>query len=599
MISIAVFLMSFRKLKFKKRVRMKQTKRVKSMVGHWVITFMAVLLIATGAIASNFDAIGLSSKEVAKAERLAEKFAVQVDQAEDFFEKNNLSMAGKRFKKAGQYYGKIDDLYKLHPLLLINKQRFDVISKKIAAADAAKNLDKNILSYGKKVNEAKKYLDRRDKKNCSRFLDKSLALYELIPEEHRSRQDVMDSRKLYDEISQKSGLSGKKTTAAPASTAIVNDGQNYGLESKTLKKAKSYAARYDKKLKEAKRFFDEGAPYICQKRLADADKLYVKIGTAYQASPGVVENKKLYGVMNTVITEKISAHKAGIENSIKLSHAGSGFGSDVRDLSRMLSVLIKGKEKKTSQTFLELENFKKGYDSLESFSADCQGKYKTLLEQKPDKKYERISVKEIFHLVENRVKYRDAIIKATSEEALNEIINNLSGINQKILKENTIHTVTLAKLKSADYLAEFNSIGKIKTLYAWIGAQVPADHLKAIQGLKQEQEASIQKVRKKLKFKKSDYSFKTPDMKIAAQKNAKSWGMELVYVGMEADRWHVVKNDLGIPLYKTAAGKGLYKVEGENFYRGYDVSVKKQFNGTGYDPISNVRVKSKITIYKK
>ncbi len=40
-------------------------------------------------------------------------------------------MVGKRLKKAEQYYGKIIDPYKLHPELMINKQRFDALSKKL------------------------------------------------------------------------------------------------------------------------------------------------------------------------------------------------------------------------------------------------------------------------------------------------------------------------------------------------------------------------------------------------------------------------------------------------------------------------------------
>jgi hypothetical protein len=250
-------------------------------------------------------------------------------------------------------------------------------------------------------------------------------------------------------------------------------------------------------------------------------------------------------------------------------------------------------------TLGDIDLLKNRFAALDNFYADCRDKFKTVVEQKPDGKYEQLSVKEIFQLLENRIQYRDSLVKTATEKELDRIIGGLTAINEKILNNNIITDDDIDYYNAQDFLANYPSIEQIKLFCKWINAPEPADKISTIASFQKEHKASVNKVKNRLKFKKSDYSYNTKAMKKIAEKNAGKRNMKLLHIGMESDNWTVVKNGLGIPLYKMQNGRGLYHVGGENFYRGYDVRIEKQYNGNGYDQVSVVKAGYTITIYKK
>lgn len=563
------------------------------------LLLILMILVFSGVQTLAFDASGISKTDLSKAKRNAGQYTKKIDQADAFLQKNNLSMAGKRLKSAEKLYDKIVDAYKAHPDLVADKNRFDVLNTKVMEALAVENLDKNIASYIKKVDEAQKYLDRKDTKNCNLFLEKADKLYLQIPDEHKTDDKVAKAFADYNAIKEKSGHSGNSNKADVASVASVDDAETYGLDKKQLRKAKQYEGRFSKKMAEAQRFFDEKKMYICEKRLIDANKLYLKIPAAYQNAPLVVETKKKYDEMEAVVSKSISAHKAGIEAKNQLLMASSGFGSEVRDLSGLLGYLDKGKNKKTNLSLNDLERFQKNFGYLDTFYDSMNGKYNNVLKERPEAEYEGYTVKEIYSLLENRIAYRDTLVKITVSNNLDAIIKGLQKNNDRILNQSVLTDGQMDDLFKDDYLSIFPSVNASKALCKWVGAPEPTEQINAIAAFQQKQKDSIKNVRKKLKFKKSDYSYNTSAMKKVAKANAERRNMKLIHIGIPSDSFHIVKNALGIPLYKTANGRGLYHVDGEDFYRGYDITVKKVYNGNGYDPVSSVKTAYTMTIYKK
>jgi len=570
-----------------------------SRVGRFFCLFvMMVLLVAPGASAGTFDATAIGSKELSKAKRLSTQFAKQVDQADTFVQKNNLSMAGKRLTNADRTYNKIIAPYRLHPEVLVNKTRFDELQAKVTEAKAVADLEKSVQTFDKKVAEAQKYLDRKDTKNCERFLEKALASYEAIPAAHRDRADVQAIHARYDAIVATTGASVKSTATASAAKASVDSGETYGLDSKTLKKAKRYASRFEKKMAEADRFFQEKDYAICERRLIDANKLYVKIGPEYQQDPGVQATKKAYDEMNAVVTQAVTARKEGIEKKTQMLRLRSSFESEVRNQSRILSYLQNGRDKKAT-SLEDVQRFLENFEALDTFNAACQEKYKLLLEQVPDREVEGETVKTIFDLAENRIAYRNALIEVSINKALDSLIEDFAEVNTKILEKNQARGAILDSLSNENFGEHLFAIQKTRAICKATGTPLPTEKILAVKAFGPTLKDSIQSVRNNLKFKKSDYPYQTSAMKRVAAKTADAKNMKLMYVGMEGEHWQVIKNDLGIPLRKIASGRGLYHVKGENFYRSCSVKIIREFNGSGYEPISMARPDYLVTIYKK
>ncbi|SCY78618.1 hypothetical protein [Desulfoluna spongiiphila] len=569
-----------------------------SMVGRFFcLCVMMVLLVASGATAGTFDAAGLSSKELSKAKRLSAQYAKQVDQAEQFVQKNNLSMAGKRLANAERTYNKMLAPYRLYPDVVIKKKRFDELTSQVDEAKALAGMEKSVKTFDKKVTEAQKYLDRRDTKNAKRFMAKALASYEGIPSGQRNRADVKAIHARYEALAAKMGASSTAGTAVAAVSA--ESAETYGLDPKALKKAKRYASRFEKKMTEADRFFKEKDYAICERRLIDAEKLYVKIGPEFQQDPGVQATKKTFDEMNAIVTQAIVARKEGIEKKNQMLRLRTRFESEVRNNARILSYLQAGRDGQTVNSLVSLEPLFENFGALDTFHATCQEKYTLLLEQDPDREVEGETVKSIFDLAENRLTYRNALAQRTIDQDLASQVAFFNKANAGILEKNLVVSGILNDLHLTNFGEPLNCITKTRAVCKVTGLPVPTEKFEEIKAFQDTFKASVKSVRKKLKFKKSDYPYKTSAMKRVASQTAKSRGMELVYVGMPVEKWYVNKNDLGIPLSKSGTGRGLYHVDGEDFYRGYDVKICRQFNGSGYEPVSVVMPGAKVTIYKK
>lgn len=566
----------------------------------FTILCCAMLLCSAIPCSSAFaqDLSGLKKSDIAKAEKYAKQYTVKIDQANDFLAKNNLKMAEKRLKDAKKIHAKIISPYQKTAQVTLDKERFTELEKQLVTQQQVQVVAKTIATYEKKVNEAQKYLSRRDTKNCKRFLEKAAAIYADIPESHKSAPEVTTAHATYEELIKETGA--KVTVAKKAGSDASAQGSNetYGLSSKDLKKAKRYAERFAGKVSEARRFFGEKDYRVCQRPLDQAKKLYAKINPAYINHPSVVENKKEFDEMFSVANKQVADRKAAIERDNKLTMDRLNFSTDLRSLEYYINQLHKAKVGKSSLRIDQLTSFKEGFSVLDGFHQDCLGKFKDFIQNKPETKFDDLVVKEIVDLVENRVKYRNELVKATVALELNAILENLTHANTKLRENGVIHESDMASMFKSDYLGQWEVIDQCKAMYKWINIPFPDDMIAQIAAFQKKQQDALEAAKDEREFDESVFPYQTSAMERAAEKNAKQRKMELIYVGLRDDSWNVQKNGLGVPLYKIANGRGVYHVDGEDFYRGYNVRVKRVFNGSGYEP-PTVAADYYIKIYKK
>lgn len=560
------------------------------------LTMLFIFLISAQAFAG-FDVSKMASSELQKAQRHAKQFSAKVEQAEDFIGKHNFGMAQKRLDFAQKEYDKIIDVYKMHPEVVKDKALFDRLSARLKKATAVEDAEDNIKKMSRKLQDAEKNYKWKKTDIAEKFLGKALALYEELPENFKTRADVVQLKKEYDALEKQIGAPAKQKATAQKSSQ--DSQETYGLDKKELGHAKRYADRLEKTLNEGKRFYDEEKHNIAVTRLERCEYLYSKIPEAYRANQQVTDNYKLCTKLYKESSEKVAQNTERIEKKTEMLLLGSSFDSRVRKISGLLTRLNDGKNNTTSYTLSDLESLIKWYPELAEFENECNDKYKEIFEVSSDREYEGFTSADIADLLKNKEKYRNSLIEVTAKKALKHLAKRQEMAVTELKTKRQASGTDLDLLSANDYKMHFYEVKRAVKLYEWAKMSMPQAEFKEIDSYQNKIKTALNDVKNDEKFNKKEFSYTTKAMKKAGEAYAKSLGMELIYVGMPDDSWNINKNDLGIPLSKYAYGKGLYHKKGEDFYRAYNVTIAKSYNGGGYDPVSSVKISGVATIYKK
>lgn len=553
-----------------------------------------------GGIASEYREDALAEDQRKIAERKADMFASKVKLAQDFFEKNNLSMTQKRLSEASGSYDQIAEPYRLHPQVVADKSTFDSLSDKLAKANAIKNADKNKDQYIKKVDDAEKYLKRRDVKTAKARLSSALDVYGELPDSYKEKEDVIAAKSKYETLVNEVGAPEQKKTTDPGSTTADSSAETFGLERGELTKAKNSASRFKKNLNSMVFYHEKGDYKTAYPLVAKGNKEYNKIPESYRVEPGLVVDKKLFDEISELATNFYVADGKAREQRQMEFEIRSGFDSSMRKLGSFLPYLKEGKEKTFDGYLYELERFLLNYQAGSEHAEKLLERYETHLGDDGVIKSEGYTNAEIIDLIKNRDAYRNAVVKKAIEKDLTSVIKSQDKILKDLDERRLAYNVDLVKLEEKDYKMSLNGVVKIIEVSESLGLPLPEERFKEINAYKGKIIEHLEKAADKGEFDKSEYSETSKDMKLSAEKIGKERGYKLIYAGVNEDeKWIIVKNALGVPTHKMINGKALYHKEGEDFYRAMDATFNAQFNGVGYEPVSWVRLESKITIYEQ
>ncbi|WNO07629.1 hypothetical protein [Teredinibacter sp. KSP-S5-2] len=565
------------------------------------VFFLAFLFVFSySAVASEYDENALAADQLKVAERKASMFAAKVKLAKDFFDKNNLSMTQKRLNEASGSYEQIAEPYRLHPQVVADKSSFDTLTEALAKANAIEDADKNKDQYIKKVDDAEKYLKRRDVKTAKARLSSALDVYGELPESYKVKEEVVAAKSKYETLINEVGAPEEKKTTESGSTTADSSTETYGLDRAELTKAKNSASRFKKNLNSMVFYHEKKNYKTAYPLVAKGNKEYNKIPEAYRVEPGLVADKKLFDEISELATNFYIADGKAREKSQMEFELRSGFDSSIRKLGSFLPYLKDGKEQTFDGYLYELERFLLNYEAGSEHAVKLLEKYEEHLGDEGIIKAEGYSNAEIIDLIKNRDVYRNAAVKKAIEKDLASVIKSQEKILKDLDERRIAFNVDLVKLEEKDYKMSLNGVKDIIEVSETLGIPLPEETFKELNAYKGKIIAHLEEAADKGEFDESEYSETSKDMKLSAEKIGKERGYALIYAGVNEDeKWTIVKNALGIPTHKFIRGKALYHKEGEDFYRAMDATFNAQFNGTGYEPVSWVRLESRITIYER
>lgn len=482
----------------------------------------------------------------------------------------------------------------------------------------------DILAIGTKARQfthqvkiAGNYMKRGDFSGCREKLNRAQGIYDKLDDEDKANKLVVKSKKLFDEMSSTLDKKGFPAKAISKLSKSKLKKPRLGSARKKFTKGKSFKAkgvsagnavprkvrlsidRFDKCLKNIERYYKEKWLSTAVKEVAKAEKVYAKIPSQYHGIGTLPANKKKFddysakiGGMSKANNEARAAHQKSLDSRI-------AFNSDVSDLERFFMLLKEGKDK-SFKGFVGNLTFMKGYASTAKKVDNFYATHKERLESGKAGTRTSFSAAEIIDFVKNKDKYKNAIIKIAIDATMESVIQSQKNFVSDLTNKGMCSNYVTKRLVNPDYKTSFEHVREIIKFCNDYNTPLPKKEMDIVDSYKPKILALIKSTAAKNSFNKSKYPTTDSYMKKAAIKTGNYTNLDLVYVGMQKGAsWKIHKNALGIPLYKTAPGMALYHKKGDNFYRGRPATIKRVYNGSGYEPISSVGLKPKFYVYKK
>lgn len=554
------------------------------------LSALLFFLLSTSLIA--FDELNIDPTDLKKSKNYANQFFSKIGPAQEFMARGDYGMARKRLNFAIRAYNKIIEEYKLNQEVVKYKEIYDDLDFKLSKIEAVEEAEKKIKSFERKLDEAQKYFKWKKEDTGVKFLKKAFKIYLSIPDFFKIREDVIILKRKYDELAQKAGLLAKDINYAK------KDSDEIFLKNPNKFDSDFYALKFEKIIKEGKAFYDLENYYTAVKKLSKCKKLYSNIKDVYKTDAEVDKAYKLCVKMCDKAESFIKEDGEKIAVLNKSLNTKRKFAREILYISGVLEKLRLGKNNTADTSVLLMDGFKNGYDLLLHYEKKFNLEYKQIFEANPNRQFGNFKTSEIYDLIKNRDFYRKNLILTTAKKDLDKLISSCEITLTNIKNKRFIKDSDFVFLKSKDYKRNFKVVNKVIELCNWAGIEHPDKEFAVIDSYKDKLNKAIDEVKDNETFNRADYPYFTNAMEKSADVFAKETGLCLLYVGMkENNTWTIKKNDFGIPLWKEAKGRGLYHKNEDNFYRSYEITFIKEFNGNGYEPVSAATVNRAFIIY--
>ena len=445
-----------------------------------------------------------------------------------------------------------------------------------SGASANKKLDRAMQSYTKKIERAEQKSCNTDlgkspqalSRSCARDLKALDKQYDRYSDEIKSDPQMASLHERHEELR-------KLIPVLEHQAAIDKVARKYRMkieimEKKTCPKKESYGS---------------GESAVCLEDVLKADKLKEGIPGDMLDEPVI---KDLIGRHEEL--RKMPEHMEQVygDNNSKFLERGSligEFSDTVHDIS-YYHYLENGKANKPADIGY-VEGLKDDLPRIKQLAADCKGKFAEIIQDNPQRQAQ-------CELAENADKYYAQFAAASYKVFLQEEIKEVNAVVSRLEDPKDRY------IELSDYnrlvVGGKEYVGDLKK-------RVGESHKKA--GLPEpsyaELEAAVAKLPGAIKAAAKANRWadkKTVDVTRAIEKRTAQvvdkMGMKLVKVGRLDEPWTLVKNQLGIPLYKGTKGWVMMKNPKESFCRMQYASFTRTYDGAGYAPASDVGIVSAI-----
>jgi len=443
-------------------------------------------------------------------------------------------------------------------------------SPAIAASTEAKKLEKAIASYTK-------YIEKAEQKSCNtetgksakslsrscardiKALDKRFNRYSdaikadstinrltVRHEKLRSMVKIFDHQATVDKIAYKYRLHIEK------------------METKTCPKKESYGTRTDE---------------LCLEDVMKADKIKADIPEEMLTEPTIQDLVKRHNALS-----RMPAYMASIIAGKKeVMLAGIVLSSEFNERVHQMSYWNRLKDGKANKSgkLVYLEGLNKHIEKYKIFATDCQGKFAEYIQDKPDKQA-------TCELAEHAELYRDRYAAAAYQQFLKEETEQANAISTRLKEDGFIDVPDYNRLvvRNNDYIQDVEKrVGDSqKKLDLPIPSYIAFE--KAVYNIPD----ALQSATSKNRWSDNNTIPVSKPIEKLTDQIVKNWDMELVKIGRLDQPWVLVKNELGIPLYKMAKGWVMMKNSNESFCRIQHATYTRTYDGTGYAPASNINI---------
>ncbi|SIO93438.1 hypothetical protein [Vibrio spartinae] len=440
---------------------------------------------------------------------------------------------------------------------------------------ASSKLDRAIKSYEKKVVRA----EQKDcntnlgkpigtiSKRCARSMKKLDKVFDRYSDEIKSDAKISSLRERQEKLR---GLLDGMAHQAIVEKAARNYRNKISLmERKSCPKKESYGSR---------------DAYVCLEDVEKADKIKARIPAELLDEPVIKDLiarhdalKKMPEYMDNIYADKNAKF---MEN---VSLVGD-FDNTVHDISYW-NQLVVGKANKPADIGY-VKGLKKDLPRIKQLAVDCKGKYAEMVKKNTGRDRQAEC-----ELAENADKYYAQLAAVSYQRHLQQEIKNINAVIARLTDDGYIEWSDYKKfvLDGKDYVRELEQ--NIAESHKLAGLAEPSYA---------ELEAGIAKIPETIKVvatsknKNRWADEKTVSVSDAIEKRTtqvvKKMGYELVKVGRQDGPWTLVKNGLGIPLYKSTKGWVMMKYSKDSFCRMQHASFTRTYDGTGYADASGVSI---------
>ncbi|SHE38745.1 hypothetical protein [Vibrio gazogenes] len=439
---------------------------------------------------------------------------------------------------------------------------------------ASSKLDKAIKSYEKKVVQAEQKDCNTDlgkpiatiSKRCEKAMKKLDKIFDKYSDEIKSDAKIGSLRERQEKL--RGLLDGLAHQATVEKAARNYRHRIEHMESKSCLKKESYGSR---------------DAYVCLEDVEKADKIKERIPAELLDEPVIKDLiarhdalKKMPEYMDNIYADK---------NAKFLENAGlvGDFDNTVHDISYWNQLAV-GKANKPADIGY-VDGLKKDLPRIKQLAVDCKGKYAEIVKNSAGRDRQAKC-----ELAENADKYYAQLAVTSYQRHLQQEIKDINAVIARLTDDGYIELSDYKKLVlgSKGYVRELKqNIGESHKL---AGLAEPSYA---------ELDAAVAKIPEAIKVATSKNENRWADEKTVSVSDAieertaqvvKKMGFELVKVGRQDEPWTLVKNGLGVPLYKGTKGWVMMKDSKDSFCRMQHASFTRAYDGTGYAAASNVGI---------
>jgi len=370
-------------------------------------------------------------------------------------------------------------------------------------------------------------------------------------------------------------------------------------EEKLVKKDDQKIESFTKKINETQQFLDNEAIGSAITANERATKFYGDISASGQARPEVVDLKKKYDAQVVIIEKARQSAVAEGEQDAKITTAKLDWTSYV-DRNGWVSDLSRGKEKDIGNlTLSELEKLKSEWPEIEKAVVEFHERFDILLAKEPTHHTRGTTVGDVAEIIENRIAYRNQLVDLVCRNHLMNFKNKTAEVLAQVNTDGIVMDHWVNDLYGAEAQATPSNVASVQPLYQWIGQSVPAEALKGADDYKPGLRKAIEKKAAATTVGADKFTQQQDGMKALINGMAERRNLTVLRFGAtKSASWKVIKNALGIPLYRTMPGTVVFKKKGEPFARAYSVEFTSPYDGKKYTTISEGKLSDYMTLVK-